>query len=253
MAIKILLNGLQFNAINSRLEYEWPSEFDFWFSGQQTVAEPGVAAFNQDCIAPAGTSPFIWSCVSTLVLPAVVAAGVALTWLLVGLFKKSRGKEKPGTETLFSALVTCMLGIHSTVANKAFQMLACTDAGLDAAGEPYAILEFDASLECFGGDHIAYLMAIFVPMMLLFVVGVPLVLFVLVRNIGRAVHAEKSAEGGGNVHSTAQAQRNQVIFACFTKGYKPQQLYWEVVVMARKVVLALIVVCTTCGPLVGAG
>ena len=78
-------------------------------------------------------------------------------------------------------------------------------------------LTADASIQCWTGSHRFYALALFVPMFIVFIMGIPMLL------LGTFLKVRKSAS------------RRMISF--FTAGFAASHRYWELVIMGRKTVL----------------
>lgn len=181
ITLKILLNGLQFNSVAGRLEYEWPAFLHSMFSSFQVASEPGAVLLSPDCYL--GGSAFYLACVLNEVLPVAVVMFVSAGWLLIGQVYKMLGKAAPSKYTLYSGIVTSLLLLYPSICSKSFQMLACTPAGLSLeTGERFDVMTYDDSVECFSSEHVnQWILPIFLPVFIVIVVGLPVFLSFLVR------------------------------------------------------------------------
>ena len=86
-------------------------------------------------------------------------------------------------------------------------------------------LRADLDVPCGTGTHIQYALGLGLPMLCLYVVGLPLAAFLRVRNM----------------HKTAVMDlEEEKIYGMFYTAFRPETWWWEGTVAARKIVIALI-------------
>lgn len=141
-------------------------------------------------------------------------------------FKKSHLHRK----TLQILLITNMI-LYPTVVKKTFQLFACQSIVLlDESGQEFAQYRLIANpdLVCYDAAHTAAVLAIGVPGLMVFALGVPLLILVLLicnrKNIMHPRYSDVPAE-----------TRNMIGF--IIKAFEPDYFYWEMVRVLRKTAL----------------
>ena len=127
----------------------------------------------------------------------------------------------------FSAtMITTLYLMYPTITRATFQLVAC-----QAVGSRF-YLQMDLDIPCYEEEHMVWLINLFVPSLLCYVVGMPLAtLFILVKN-------------RNNLTDRLIRFRYSVLFS----GYAESCFYWEVVIALRKaLVITVSVFLTTAG------
>ena len=116
--------------------------------------------------------------------------------------------------------VTVLYLLYPTLCSSVFSMTACQSVGKGL------FLQLDMEVECFVGAHLSWFLLLFVPAIVVFVIGLPLVGFIILR------------------HNRYQmsSYRVRVRYGILTVGYREDAYYWELLVTGRKVAAAAITV-----------
>jgi hypothetical protein len=136
-------------------------------------------------------------------------------------------KDSISTYDKFAAtMITTLYLMYPTITRATFQLVAC-----QAVGSRF-YLQMDLDIRCYEREHLIWLINLFVPGLLGYVVGMPLAtLLVLVRNRDR-------------LENRLIRFRYGVLFS----GYSHSCYYWEVVIALRKaLVITVSVFLTTAG------
>eukprot|EP00741_Cyanophora_paradoxa_P007802 tig00001214_g7548.t1 len=119
-----------------------------------------------------------------------------------------------------AALVTIFL-VYPTVTQQLFRMFGCIDVGNGTL-----VLKREMSIGCASAGYRLWLLAVTVPCLLAFGLGLPVAVFLLLlRNKHR-------------VRELAFRRKFSFLF----KGYRRERLYWETVSLVRKLVIGFVVV-----------
>merc|ERR1711871_1242791 len=122
-------------------------------------------------------------------------------------------------------VVICFL-VYPTIARKVFQSLSCISNLYDGPSSAY--LTQDLSVACDSAAHICYILFVALPVLIVFVLGFPLSILILVyRSILK--------------HGWMD-EKTMFRYAVFVSGYRKDHWYWEAIVCARKVLLSMIAV-----------
>lgn len=105
----------------------------------------------------------------------------------------------------------------------------CLDNGLCGTDLNRRKLYFriDPSVECYDSTHWAWLGGLFLPSMLLYSIGIPLVFYVFMRRQSKFVTA------GGPA---------QAVWGFIAAGFEPKYYFWELIIILRKQTLIFIIV-----------
>jgi hypothetical protein len=202
-------------------------------SFQKAIAEIASNIISVDCTAQAAGSAS--ELVSLFYLKKLTYASVPVlafitpfVMLRLWKFLASRYKWREISDEAFnSMLITSVIVIlffmHPTLTQQSFLMLSCVKLGVDPTD--YFLVE-DMDERCWGAKHISWLLGLCLPMLLFYVVGIPVVAcYILYLN--RA--------------DLESAQCKRRYFFLYT-GYRFDRWYWEFVIVLRKLVLITITV-----------
>ena len=128
------------------------------------------------------------------------------------------------------SVMVILFMVLPTLNQTAFQLLTCRTIGDDS----YSISRVagDLDVECFGSTHLAYIVGVAVPGLLVYTVGMPaLAIFLLHRkNKANKLFVSREMSYSSNVYMFLYG------------GYNREHYYWEVIIMLRKVTLNLVLV-----------
>eukprot|EP00946_MAST-07B_sp_MAST-7B-sp1_P003953 g3953.t1 len=134
------------------------------------------------------------------------------------------------------ASVTICILLYPTLVTSFFRMIACERDFFDGEHRDDLYLVADLNIKCFHGLHLDYLCSVGIPTGLLYVIGMPLSMFLLMR------HAMNHTE-------TQHHDSVQFRFGILMAGYTEKHYAWEIIVTIRKAVMSLI---ATFGIILGA-
>jgi predicted outer membrane repeat protein len=149
----------------------------------------------------------------------------------VGLMKKSpeeRGWRATLLDKYTTSVIVCLFLVHPNIANQAFSLFNCKNIGLEDNRVDNALyLLADLSQQCYSSTHLTWLLAVGLPMMVLWVIGIPLgAFFLLVRQ-------------RHNIRE--QVPTTIMKYSFLYTGYRlKDRFYWEVTIIGRKIVLVCI-------------
>jgi hypothetical protein len=146
--------------------------------------------------------------------------------LLVKVLQTLRGRAvsvQDLKDWYITAVVVVLFTLHPNLTQHTFLMFACKKIG---ANRDDLFLLADLSERCFTPEHFKWIFTVAVPCLALYVVGIPLLAYKLLRR------------------NSQQLTEQRVVkkYSFLYKGYELQWYFWEVVVVARKVGLAAIAV-----------
>ena len=96
---------------------------------------------------------------------------------------------------------------------------------------------------CYKGDHLKFMIAITLPSMILWVVGIPtFALILLMREKKNIDRITKIAVADRTEEDKEIIYKIKVKFGFLFQGYKLETLYWEVVIMYRKILIIMVCV-----------
>ena len=126
-------------------------------------------------------------------------------------------------DKFIATVVTCLYLLYPTVTRATFKLVACQTVGCNR------YLQMDLDLECWGDMHIPWVILLFIPALLLYVLGLPLLALYFLRK-----HRD---------HLDAKIPRFH--FGILYLGFRHECYYWEVLTALRKTTIICVAVFLT--------
>jgi predicted outer membrane repeat protein len=229
--LKILLSCLQFNSIAASFQFEWPGVVRRLLEAQQAGSNVGSSLLSVDCFLDDTntTSPFFIKSLVFMFVPVIAAILPLLVLAPLALYWKSKGRSdwrSTAKEYYIISVIVALFVIHPSISQQTLQMFSCKRLGTDG-GDLYLMM--DMSQKCFSSSHMAWIFTVALPCVALYVIGIPALGF-------RILHRNRYRLG-----TTAVQQRYSFLY----RGYQHKWYFWEIVVVARKVLLVCIAVFFT--------
>eukprot|EP00803_Ostreobium_quekettii_P002833 evm.model.scf_805.2 EVM.evm.TU.scf_805.2 scf_805:24520-29646(+) len=227
--LKILVNFLQVTGVAVFIDARWTTAVSRALGIVDGAAAGGEGlfalecAFSGDSSVPRSVQMFF----ITLLFPTMVQAVLMAMWVVI-----TAVRSKPASYLIrrwhVSALVVFYF-FYIQITRNMVVVFDCQIADGDGEPEKYAIARDrywvqDTDRVCWRGSHLALTLALAIPVLLFVTVGFP---FALVVSL---THNEKKLE-------TTECVRTQGFLYW---SYRPGSRYWEVVIMARKALVACI-------------
>ncbi len=263
---KIFLNSLQVNSLSVNLDVPWPSLASNYLSIFTIVGQAGSSALALDCQLQNPADAFFYRCAMMAIAPIVVVPSLVVLYKLkrsckkFKVFKRSRkpsSKQSVAPQQTFysptqfdetknsnnnqdtkrlsdrviSATLVLMTFIHPDVSRSMLLLFLCTPAH----GTTY--LQMNTSIECWAGTHTTWVLAMALPILILFVVGFPVVTYFALAKaqIKDTLHKEES-----NEPLLDEDWKKIDRYSFIVKGYKPKFWYWELLVTEQKLLMMVI-------------
>ena len=183
---KILLNYLQVISLSRTFPLRWPKELITLFQMQGSISTLGEHIVNVDCVVGTGSSAalFYGKLVFFALLPVGASVLAFCFWYFYGICKAthffakraSRREKTPKDKWIASVGVVVFL-LYPTLCEETFSTFSCKWVGTKQ------YLQVDLEEPCFEGRHETMILALAVPLLLAYVIGLPaLVLLFLIRN-----------------------------------------------------------------------
>ena len=220
MLTSLSLLPLSINRTTSR-----PSFFVSIFRVGGAVAVLGQHLVNVKCMysEQSDADVFYFTRIIWAVLPVIATLLCVLVWLLVSKFKKVNDLVKKIKASVVILLYLLWPGLSS----ETFAMFACREV----CGE--SRLRVDINELCFakGSRHSDFAFVLGIPMLVVYVVGLPLLAMIMVVRVQR-----RSKEQGRELHK----MKGHYTFGLFYSAYHPDVWWWESTVALRKIIISLI-------------
>jgi len=235
--IKIMTSHFQIISALSNVNFAWPNFIDELYQALISVSQMSEQIFSIDCFILHSNSQVLQSVGVYFtkllfygLLPLLLAFCDALFWLLYSLVS---GKYKHFQPKFISTLVILLFLVHPTITQEMLQSFNCIKVG------EVFYLRDDLSFECYTGTHLKFLVIIVIPSVVLWVIGIPLAVFIILSKQKALILKE---EEGMSEEELARLTLLRQKFGFIFNGFRTRLFYYEVVIQYRKVVLILITV-----------
>ena len=221
--IKIFTNYLQLVFIITQFDLEWPLYVTEFFNAQRSTSSISDQLFSFDCFIHLETSADVVNVYYTKLiiitaLPIVITAISYLYWILHGSTIESYTGLK---REVYTTIIVLFFLVYPTIVNIMFSNFSCIK--IDKMN---SYLNVNTSLECWDLNHKKYSFIVVIPSILLWVIGIPTILLILMTKNRRRLHLDYY----------------RVVFGFLYNGYKQSRYYWEINIMYRKILLIMITV-----------
>jgi hypothetical protein len=223
---KIILNFLQIVSLAANLPLQWPAAVDEFLSGLNVLASAGSTLLIPDCeLTTMRTSEafYMKQIGFTLIVPLIVCSCV-LGWNLIFKCCRRRAKlshAKKADYTILSIVLLLFIA-YPMLVQLCLSMLKCPKVGQSSADR---FLMADLQSRCFHGRHLLFFLALTVPQIILYVLGLPLVAVVLMwREPKRRV---------------AFSYHFRIRYGLLFMGYRPERWWYESIIAVRKVTIVM--------------
>jgi len=209
---RILLNYIQTFSLVISFNLRWPYQILKFTDGLSLAGSGASNSFSTSCLNSMdfGAEEIYLKLVFVAIIPVILAGVSLIVWGLVAIKKRSM---RFITDHFICTVIVILLAMHPNVLSSALAMIACQNM---EGGHRWLIADY--SQECWKGDHAYYTVSTALPAFLIWVVASPLIMLIaLIRS--RKYKEVKSVK---------------VRYSFLFIGYKPDQFYWEFVILARK-------------------
>lgn len=220
--------GLSFVQIISLLAtypISWPKIFVDIFKVGGAVAVLGQHFVNLKCMEVnkqrSEADLFFVTRIVWAIMPVFVPLCCVLLWLLVGWCKtvaRLRIKMK-------ASVVALLFLMWPGLSSETFALFSCRQV----CGR--TVLRVDLDEACWVGRHRFYALLVGVPMLLVYVIGLPSIALLNVWWLQRRARKEKVGVETYDTH---------VVWGIFYSAFDPRTWFWEMTVAARKILVALL-------------
>lgn len=214
--VKIFFNYVQVAGLIARFQIKWPGEIQDFFAFYEYSGNSGEQEMSIDCLI---TEPYFGKTMAVAVLPLVLVLINVIFWVVVwGVLLVFKRRTQVFEKCVCSTIVS-LFYFQPHIMRIALSSFSCLEI---EAGELWVRLEL--SVRCWDSRHTAVAFAVALPSVLLWGLGIPTAtLLLLVRYRRRLRH---------------EGVRTMVGFLC--GGYRGGYFYWEVIIIYRKTLIAMI-------------
>ncbi len=260
--MKITMTGLQVMSIAQNMEFQWPGFIGDLLSSSDSAVNV-ASLISVDCYLKGGAlvRPFYMQSVFFLLLPVLA---LALAASFIGPVYNCKLKDyRISQEKLYadsplkdaqiyaamaknkriwqgyyittSTVVLFML--HPNLVRQAFLMLACKKLG-EAGAQTYLLA--DLSERCYTTTHIAFILIVCLPMMVLYVFGIPLITFTYLYKNREIIQLDLNTLTPDLASLAEKKKEFGAKMAFVYQGYLPQYYFWFLAEMIRKTALVAV-------------
>lgn len=227
--MRILTNYFQILTLASSYDLSWSDNMKTFLQWISIIAQSSQILFSVDCfIRDNGidTEPQYFKMVLAIIFPAICIILITAFWVIVGYFRKN---TQTATRLIMSITILIFMTLPA-VTTITFAIYNCVDVFSD--GNTY--LALDVSLECWTGNHNFYASNIGIPIILLWIVGLPIIALIIMYCQRKSLADENNIARYGFLYT----------------GLNHNAFYWEILLHFRKVIMICInVFLTTFKPL----
>ncbi len=161
--------------------FAWPKEVQAIIDFQKQVASIGANLISIDCLASdSGTdlSLFFLKNATYAAMPFVFMAFALLLNAMWALFSRYHLKQEVNYQEKYANFITGIVVfvffLQPSIIQQTFLMFSCLKLGTD--NSDYFLVD-DMHIRCYTPDHVIWLLNLGMPMMIIYVIGVPIISF----------------------------------------------------------------------------
>jgi hypothetical protein len=189
----------------------------FKIGGAITVL--GQHLINLKCMFPDMSDGDVFFRIQLLwgVAPPMLLILCVATWLLISKCKTIEDLDIK----MKTSCVALLYLVWPSLCSQTFSLFACRSV----CNDPTTFLRADLDVSCWTGMHAHYAWGLGAPMLLFYVIGLPVAALLRVRSMHQATVVDPEEEK---------------IYGMFYTAFRQETWWWEITVAARKVIIALI-------------
>ena len=228
-AIKaICLSFIQVFTLLVTFPIQWPEVFTFLFQVGGTITVMGEHLVNLKCffIDKTEAEVFFLMRIVWAVVPVCLLMMCVCTWMVVH-------RVRPVEDLRVKIRISCVALLYliwPSLCTNTFALFACRTV-CDTS-----YMKIDINVPCLSGQHAMYSAALGVPMMLLYVGGLPIGALVALKRMVSMKSVVKKNDAG----ATKALHEQHRIWGMFSAFYSDETWFWEGIVALRKIVIAMI-------------
>ena len=229
---KIIINYLQVITIFAGFPLRWPKIMESLFDFQGSISTVGDHFLNPDCASKYSSAVelFYAKQIAYTLLPIVLSLVVWLTWHSISKYQKIEYGlrlnllDTTPKDKFVVSLCVLMYLIYPTLCKQAFGLFNCQQVE-----ENRYFLLADLEEECYQNKHLLMALTFGIFQILFYVIGLPsLGVYFMFRN-----------------HHQLNKHVVRTRYGLFLGGYRDDRYYWEIFLVARKVIIIAISVFGT--------
>ena len=216
--IKIFTNYLQLVFIVTQFDLNWPFYVIEFFNVQRIPATVVDQLFSLDCLIALRDSVDVKNIYYTKLylissLPIVIVAVSYCYWIFhSGILESYKCLKREA----YTTIIVLFFLVYPTIIKFMFSNFSCIEID-----KMKSYLSENTSIECWDLEHKKFSFVVVIPSIILWAIGVPTILLILMTKNKRRLHLDYY----------------RVVFGFLFNGYKQNRYYWEINIMYRKILL----------------
>ena len=216
--IKIFTNYLQIVFLTAQFNLNWPETVIELFSIQKSAATASDQIFSLDCYFSESTNTdtetvYYYKLIIMAILPLIIWSISFIVWLFISFVKENNDYLK---RELITTMIVLFFLVHPNIVKVIFGSMACES--IDGTG--YWLID-SLDIPCWTYKHIQMVLLVSLPSILLWVLFVPLTVFIIMLKRRKLLTTDY----------------NRVVFGFLFNGYKSDTFFWEFVILYRKILM----------------
>ena len=204
----------------------------FKIGGAITVL--GQHLINLKCMFPDMSDGDVFFRIQLLwgVAPPMLLILCVATWLLISKCKTIEDLDIK----IKTSCVALLYLVWPSLCSQTFSLFACRSV----CNDPTTFLRADLDVSCWTGMHAHYAWGLGAPMLLFYVIGLPVAALLRVRSMHQAGRKTNAPDVWHSYRRHVIKPEEEKIYGMFYTAFRKETWWWEITVAARKVIIALI-------------
>ena len=213
----------------------WPPIFIAIFQVGGAITVLGQHLVNLKCMIPSYTDADVFYGIGLTwgVAPPLLLVACIVTWHTVNQFMTCFTVSDLDMKIKASCIALLYL-LWPSLCSQTFSLFACRSV----CGDDTSFLRADLDEVCWKGRHLHYVIALGLPMLFGYIIGLPVLAFLHVRKMNEKVAIRRRTFGEEEEMNVLG--HDHKIYGMFYSAFKRDKWWWEGTVAARKIVIAMI-------------
>ncbi|CAI2379456.1 unnamed protein product [Moneuplotes crassus] len=218
--MRILTNHLQLTTLTFAYNMKFPDIFLDLLSPLSRVNSSSQSIVSFDCFASESQLKLFTPSIAILKVglsalsPLILLSGCLIFFLIChSLFPRYFSDFK---RNMVVSIISIVYFLHPTISTSAFGIFQCIEVG-----EGESRMRLDLNIGCYSSDHLIWAFSLGLPMIIVWVIGAPLLAL-------RILYKHRT--------SLRELQTKRYLIVMY-QGFKEKYYYWEILNMARKILL----------------
>eukprot|EP00359_Climacostomum_virens_P000523 CAMPEP_0204898508 /NCGR_PEP_ID=MMETSP1397-20131031/1335_1 /ASSEMBLY_ACC=CAM_ASM_000891 /TAXON_ID=49980 /ORGANISM="Climacostomum Climacostomum virens, Strain Stock W-24" /LENGTH=1022 /DNA_ID=CAMNT_0052066371 /DNA_START=57 /DNA_END=3125 /DNA_ORIENTATION=- len=215
--IKVLTNYLQLVLLVTSFNLNWPSLVKSLLSTQESVGSATEQLFSFDCYLDNNSfsaEVFYQKLIVVGLMPLIIVGLSTAFWIPVAFKRRDYTVLR---NQLVTTIIVLLFLAHPSIVQMMFRVFSC----MEIDSEEYWLLE-DLSMKCWNSEHNLYAMAVGLPGLVGWGLGIPsFALWLLIKK-----------------RRTLMTREVKSKYGFLYIGFKSEHFFWEFVILYRKIAIA---------------